>query len=442
MFALYEQNWKVGAGAWQERCPRADFGEDDIRPAFSNAEATVGLFRDALEAPKGSWQGEWQVEVTPLTDAEGWRYGPSFAAFLSSPGEGMGAPQGACLREHNIFLDRGVRRRRWLRPYALGPPNPTPPRAVPLAAAGGATAPAAAAAASLAAAAAAVPLPLSPQATTPPSRREDASDAFLEALRSSLPLRTDADAALAPATVTADLVALNKMLKVLRNAVGVVHRAALAHTPTPSTLSSDSLLRGAREMTARLQALEGICRARASGSGSAGAGGGGGAGGGAGSTWQRLSTQCAQLARQVGDEVSRLKRPLLPAQAHGSGGASGGARAPSANSAAAAAAAAPLTAAQQVQAQMQAQAQLQLSEADWALQDAEEREREIIQIARDVGEVAQMFKDLSTIVVEQGESIDKLEETTVAAAQHAKKGLENIQEANARQRNSQACAIA
>ena len=91
---------------------------------------------------------------------------------------------------------------------------------------------------------------------------------------------------------------------------------------------------------------------------------------------------------------------------------------------------------------LQAQAQAQMSEAEWALQDAEERERDILQIAKEVSEVADMFKDLNALVVTQGEAIERIEERAVEAAEHAKRGVEEVREANRKQRHSQACAIA
>jgi hypothetical protein len=99
-------------------------------------------------------------------------------------------------------------------------------------------------------------------------------------------------------------------------------------------------------------------------------------------------------------------------------------------------------AAAQLEAQQMLQAQAQMSEAEWALQDAEERERDILQIAKEVSEVADMFKDLNALVVTQGESIERIEERAVEAAEHAKKGVEEVREANRKQRHSQACAIA
>jgi hypothetical protein len=493
LYSVFENGWVVGSGssAWLARCPRDQFTEADIRPACSTADAALGLHREALEPPRGVWLGEWQVEVTQDTDAQGWRYGASFAVFLEG-----GCGFGTSVAAHNPFLARGIRRRRWVRRYgplgtagaAAGPGARIAATATP-AAAGAAVAvaaapPAAAAAAasvlaaapatapssaaraaaasppgaarapspappppmaSSAAAAARLPLPLSP----PPSAaaRADPAAALLEALRSGLPLRTGAEAEqLTPAAVTADLEALNKLLQVLRRAVGLVQRAAAAPAgavaaaappAAPQTLTSASLARGAQEMALRLRALEGICKARSGG-------GGGGGGGSGGSAWLRLSGQCASLLRQVGDEVARMERPLPARPAAGgrggssssSGSGSGGSSGASSHAVAAAAAAA------QVEAQQMLQAQAQMSEAEWALQDAEERERDILQIAKEVSEVADMFKDLNALVVTQGEAIERIEERAVEAAEHAKKGVEEVREANRKQRHSQACAIA
>ena len=298
-------------------------------------------------------------------------------------------------------------------------------------------------ASSSAAAAARLPLPLSP----PPSAaaRADPAAALLEALRSGLPLRTGAEAEqLTPAAVTADLEALNKLLQVLRRAVGLVQRAAaapagaLAAAPpppaAPQTLTSASLARGAQEMALRLRALEGVCKARSSG--------GSGGGGGGGSAWLRLSGQCASLLRQVGDEVARMERPLPPRPAAGGRGGSSSSSSSGGSSSASSHAVAAAAAAAQLEAQQMLQAQAQMSEAEWALQDAEERERDILQIAKEVSEVADMFKDLNALVVTQGEAIERIEERAVEAAEHAKRGVEEVREANRKQRHSQACAIA
>ncbi len=248
--------------------------------------------------------------------------------------------------------------------------------------------------------------------------------------------------------MSADLEALHRLLQVLRRAVGVVQRsaaaarpgaAAPAPAPAPQALTAASLARGAQDMTLRLSALEGICRARS------GSGGGGGAGGGSGSgaAWHRLCGQCASLLRQVGEEVARLERPLpargSPAAAAAAAAAAAGAGAsppPSSHAAPAAAAAA------QLEAQQLLQAQAQMSEAEWALQDAEERERDIVQIAREVGEVADMFRDLNALVVGQGEAIERIEERAVEAAEHAKRGVAEVREANHKHRHSQACVVA
>ena len=473
LYSVYENGWLVGAGsAWLERCPREHFPEADIRPACSTADAALGLHREALEPPRGAWLGEWQVEVTQDTDAQGWRYGASFAVFLTG---GAGAGMGASAPSHNPFLPRAVRRRRWVRRYgapgaAAAGGSPGVRSAAPVPAAAAAAAPTAAASASSPGAAAAArpaaagagrapspappaaarqPLPLSP----PPAARADPAAALLEALRSGLPVRTGAEAEqLTPAAAAADLEALNKLLQVLRRAVGLVQRAAAGAPAVPPAapqgLTSASLARGAQEMALRLRALEGICKARSSASGG---GGGGGGGSGGSSAWLRLGGQCSSLLRQVADEVARVERaPPARAAAGGRGGssASGSGSGGSSSNSSGSSSSAPshavtaAAAAAQLEAQQMLQAQAQMSEAEWALQDAEERERDILQIAREVSEVADMFKDLNALVVTQGEAIERIEERAGEAAEHAKKGVEEVREANRKHRHSQACAIA
>ena len=72
----------------------------------------------------------------------------------------------------------------------------------------------------------------------------------------------------------------------------------------------------------------------------------------------------------------------------------------------------------------------QLQELASSEQEVDERMQEIQRIAKSVAELAVLFKDLNTLVVEQGTILDRIDHNMEAAVQHVKKGLVEIETAD------------
>jgi len=91
----------------------------------------------------------------------------------------------------------------------------------------------------------------------------------------------------------------------------------------------------------------------------------------------------------------------------------------------------------------------QLLDQDFAFETYNEeelraRKEEIIQIERDVVEVAEMFKDLHVLVGEQQEHIDNIESNVESAREHTKQGHEELVQAEQYQkkaRRKQCCIL-
>jgi len=91
----------------------------------------------------------------------------------------------------------------------------------------------------------------------------------------------------------------------------------------------------------------------------------------------------------------------------------------------------------------------QLLDQDFAFETYNEeelkaRKEEIIQIERDVVEVAEMFKDLQVLVGEQQEHIDNIETNVISAENHTKAGYSELQQAETYQkkaRQKQCCIL-
>eukprot|EP01114_Cavostelium_apophysatum_P015761 TRINITY_DN4364_c0_g1_i2.p1 TRINITY_DN4364_c0_g1~~TRINITY_DN4364_c0_g1_i2.p1 ORF type:complete len:319 (+),score=63.04 TRINITY_DN4364_c0_g1_i2:205-1161(+) len=66
----------------------------------------------------------------------------------------------------------------------------------------------------------------------------------------------------------------------------------------------------------------------------------------------------------------------------------------------------------------------------------EERDRDIVEIEKTVGEVNEIFRDLSTLVVEQGQMIDSIESNIESAVHDTDRGVEEIEKANNYQKKS------
>ena len=65
-----------------------------------------------------------------------------------------------------------------------------------------------------------------------------------------------------------------------------------------------------------------------------------------------------------------------------------------------------------------------------ALADVQAKHEVIMQIERNVNEVAQMFNDLALLVEVQGEQLDRIEENITRTYAHAKRGVEELHKAN------------
>jgi syntaxin 16 len=62
--------------------------------------------------------------------------------------------------------------------------------------------------------------------------------------------------------------------------------------------------------------------------------------------------------------------------------------------------------------------------------------REIQRVAKSVEDLAVLFKELATLVVEQGTILDRIDVNMETAVVHVKKGLESIQEADKYQKKA------
>ncbi|XP_065889659.1 syntaxin-1A-like [Dysidea avara] len=64
-----------------------------------------------------------------------------------------------------------------------------------------------------------------------------------------------------------------------------------------------------------------------------------------------------------------------------------------------------------------------------ALNEVEQRHREIMALEQDIRELHEMFVDMSALVQEQGEVIDRIEHNVESAGQHVRKGREEVKQA-------------
>ncbi len=69
-------------------------------------------------------------------------------------------------------------------------------------------------------------------------------------------------------------------------------------------------------------------------------------------------------------------------------------------------------------------------------EDVDERMREIQRVAKSVEDLAVLFKELATLVVDQGTILDRIDVNMETAVVHVKKGLESIQDADKLQKNA------
>ena len=71
-----------------------------------------------------------------------------------------------------------------------------------------------------------------------------------------------------------------------------------------------------------------------------------------------------------------------------------------------------------------------------AEEDVDERMREIQRVAKSVEELAVLFKELATLVVDQGTILDRIDVNMETSVVHTKKGLESLQEADKYQKSA------
>jgi syntaxin 16 len=68
----------------------------------------------------------------------------------------------------------------------------------------------------------------------------------------------------------------------------------------------------------------------------------------------------------------------------------------------------------------------QMAEIERIRKEGHERETQIIQIAQSINELAQMFKELSVLIVEQGSIIDRIDYNIDQAKSHVETGLSEV----------------
>eukprot|EP00475_Leptophrys_vorax_P005466 TRINITY_DN1329_c1_g1_i1.p1 TRINITY_DN1329_c1_g1~~TRINITY_DN1329_c1_g1_i1.p1 ORF type:complete len:296 (-),score=78.87 TRINITY_DN1329_c1_g1_i1:69-956(-) len=70
----------------------------------------------------------------------------------------------------------------------------------------------------------------------------------------------------------------------------------------------------------------------------------------------------------------------------------------------------------------------QMAEIEQLRRQGRERETQIIQIAQSINELAQMFKELSVLIVEQGSIVDRIDYNINQAKSHVESGLKEVRE--------------
>jgi len=409
---IYENQWKLGNGPWLEKFPRENphFSDDCIRGGFSDEGGLMSLSKE-YHLPPGNgtvWTSAWQVQIVEMSDKEGWVYGEKFIDLTKC--------------SHNVFLESGVRRRRWRRYY--GPPGSVPSfvsevvleNVTPHHVTTGATldiyemAPGCTSIAS------------SPPANARQSSGGTVSSpgtsifASLSALLSTLPIRKELEP-LQPSTVSSDLEGLSRALHALKRGASTAAARSGSLASPPSALENLlNLQQCAKTISQRLYVLEKICARGLSRDG------------GRSGLWTRLVKETEALQKAAGEEIAKISK------------ARGLESASKKQAILSEASSEKKLQVARHQADVLSQAQLQLSEADWALTDAEERGEEIRKIAEATVEVHGMFKDVAQLIEGQSASIAKLEENVASAREHAQAGVDKIKEAEAIHR-SRGCVL-
>lgn len=65
-----------------------------------------------------------------------------------------------------------------------------------------------------------------------------------------------------------------------------------------------------------------------------------------------------------------------------------------------------------------------------------QRDDEIVRIAKSIEELAQIFKELAVLVIDQGTILDRIDYNMENAVEHAKSGVEQLQKAETQQKKN------
>lgn len=73
-----------------------------------------------------------------------------------------------------------------------------------------------------------------------------------------------------------------------------------------------------------------------------------------------------------------------------------------------------------------------------------ERDAEIVKIAKSIEELAAIFKELAVLVIDQGTILDRIDYNMESAVEQAKEGIKQLEKAEEHQKNSMSvkCIIA
>jgi syntaxin 16 len=66
----------------------------------------------------------------------------------------------------------------------------------------------------------------------------------------------------------------------------------------------------------------------------------------------------------------------------------------------------------------------------------DQRDQEITHIAKSIEELAQIFKELAVLVIDQGTILDRIDYNMETAVEHAKEGVKQLEKAEEHQKNS------
>ena len=70
------------------------------------------------------------------------------------------------------------------------------------------------------------------------------------------------------------------------------------------------------------------------------------------------------------------------------------------------------------------------------LQVVNQRDEEITRIATSINELAQIFKELAVLVIDQGTILDRIDYNMESAVEHAKEGIKELKKAEDHQKNA------